>query len=796
MKGYARILILALLVLGCGKSNLIDEAIKNIADGSYAIFDFFGEGDSVKGVASDFGLKAALPNGTRLEWTFPEDLKGLLTIDGNNVEVERPKGLNETFTFTYVIVAPDGSRSSSFPVEVTILGTEVLVSNIEVIPSFTVVKGQKRNFPKVTVVPSYASNQNLKWELVGNASLSFRIIENTIIPTGDVGAEGEVIVSTTDGSNISKKVKVIIVETATNPEKLKVLPGVDHVEVESTKKIYGWVYPSDYNSGVTSFKITQGSDLATIDSTTGEMTIGNKTGTVTVEFSIVADGVTIAPVTSTIHIVDKITAQPTTNVDVAKNITLLDLDRAFNHQKIVDRVPTSYRGHTSTVMTTSGDIVMALPNNHGAGQILLYKTSNEGESWEEVTTKPSSWANSQECPTLYPLDCKDGKRRYVLTSGLPGGDGFNWSFSTDGTTWSEFKQHKTGHKTTVALADFIQIWDPVKGEFEEKWMGVYHSDPGQNWLVELTFEGGYEKENVRWSTPRRMFTKTDATNIEGRIGACEVGFIRSPDHTTIAALLRNQAHNNQGAYIAFSEFSEDEGLTWSTPVPMPSVLDGERHQGAYFEDGRLIILFREMILRGASNNDKNWYCGELGAWMGTFLDLQKGGLGQYLICLKRDYTPNTYSGDDGYPTLDLLEDGSMFMTSYGTFDTNGTLEWTKNAFSTTSAEGEPISTSALGLSIDWTKSAAGTASNKYNWSPYIMSFRYQASDFDEFAKSTHRVNNNGSVTPGKVSFDASWRKFPKGPNHASTLPEERCTGNSTCTYHLSHSANLNHTTRN
>lgn len=795
-------LLTVALAFSCKPSYWIVDSIKHIQKGDWDVIEF-NENDSANGVTATFYTRHSLPNATRLEWTIPEDLKGVLTVKGDEVQVIRPIGKNETFTFTYVILDSENNRSEPLTIDITVLGIDVLVTDIIAPSSITLVLDQRRDLPEVSVLPANASLKTLDWVPLGNMALYLDISNSSITAESGVNTTGQLKVAATDGSGIFKIIQVNIVENQVMPTKVRVLPEIDHLEVGESKQIYGKVYPADYNNGKASYKIISGGTLATIDEETGKLKAGGTTGTVVVQYGVEGEGVNISPVTSTIHIVNKITDVSNANYDSAKDVTMLDLDRAFSHQKIIDRAPGGYKGHPSSTMTPEGKLIILYPASHGIGAINMITSDDHGESWKRQTNIPAQWAYSAETPTVFRLDLTNGEYRYLQTSSHPhrtGGDeaacqettGFDWSFSYDGVNWEGFFHKDTifnGIKfgNTVGFADVIQLKDQKTGEFIDKWMGIAHDDNSgglgwSNYLMTFSFEGGYDKENILWDAPYRFTNKNGQRLRDDTNQLCEVGFIRSPDHTTIAALFRNQTHNNQGSFISFSN---DEGKSWSELKQMPSVLDGERHQGAYFKDGRLIIMFREMILRQGTT----WVVGEVSSWIGTFLDLQKGGAGQYLICLKRDYTPNARSGDAGYPTLDLFDDGSMFMTSYGVYDTDGTLSWMSKYFGTTSA---------LKESLDWTKSAAGTTFNStLKWSPYIMSFRYKPSDFDTYARKNLTYNStNNVVEPGKVSFDASWRKFPKGPSHASVLPEERCSGNNSCTIHLGDSRPNQHSMQN
>ncbi len=101
-------------------------------------------------------------------------------------------------------------------------------------------------------------------------------------------------------------------------------------------------------------------------------------------------------------------------------------------------------------------------------------------------------------------------------------------------------------------------------------------------------------------------------------------------------------------------FSDNEGLTWSTPRELPTSLTGDRHTGKYAPDGRLLFSFREMAKNSA-------FYGDWVAWVGTYADLKSGSAGQYLVRLM----DNTGSTDCGYPGVEILADSTFVLTTYG-----------------------------------------------------------------------------------------------------------------------------------
>ena len=101
-------------------------------------------------------------------------------------------------------------------------------------------------------------------------------------------------------------------------------------------------------------------------------------------------------------------------------------------------------------------------------------------------------------------------------------------------------------------------------------------------------------------------------------------------------------------------FSNDEGVTWTTPREVPGSLTGDRHTARYAPDGRLFISFRDRTLESATHGD--WV-----GWVGTYEDIVKGREGQYRVRLM----DNTRGADCAYPGVERLPDGTFVTTTYG-----------------------------------------------------------------------------------------------------------------------------------
>nr|WP_051253595.1 glycoside hydrolase domain-containing protein [Paenibacillus alginolyticus] len=348
-------------------------------------------------------------------------------------------------------------------------------------------------------------------------------------------------------------------------------------------------------------------------------------------------------------------------------IPFIDLSTEKEKQVLTDREPGQYLGQPDSVLLNDGTIYTVYPKGQGIGQLILKKSSDGGLTWSERLSTTASWATSQETPTVYKIEKPDGKIRLELICGLvtDGNVGFQTAYSEDnGATWSELKPYfqDQGKAGIVALASLTRLKNP-DDSWAYRWMGIFHDFSYNNWKTYLTFDAN---GNEQWSTPVRLLAEHDV--IEKYAGLCEIEVIRSPDGKQLALLAWAQFKKTN----AMITFSNDEGNTWTETKEMQGALMGERHKAEYDPvSGRLLITFREIIRRSATNLD-DWVAGDWVAWVGTYDDLVHFREGQYRVRLMEDYTPSVRSGDTGYAGNVVLADGTYVLTSYGYFDPQDT----------------------------------------------------------------------------------------------------------------------------
>lgn len=326
------------------------------------------------------------------------------------------------------------------------------------------------------------------------------------------------------------------------------------------------------------------------------------------------------------------------------SLVWIDLADQPHRQVVVDRQKGQYLGHPTTVLLENGKtLIVVYPMGHGRGAIVMKRSEDGGETWSERLPVPSSWATSQEVPTLYRVIDPKEKRRLILFSGLfP----IRMTFSEDeGRTWTEF--HPIGDfGGIVAMASLVEL-RTGKGHY----MAMFHDDGRflhkngkltETMTLYQTFswDGG-----LHWSDPQEIFASD-------QVHLCEPGAIRSPDGKQIAVLLRENRRVRHSHVV----FSTDEGKTWSSPVEVPLSLTGDRHTGKYLPDGRLFVSFRDRTPDGKSPTEGDWV-----GWVGTYEDILSGRDGQYRVRLM----DNKKDWDCGYPGVEVLADGTIVTTTYG-----------------------------------------------------------------------------------------------------------------------------------
>ena len=322
------------------------------------------------------------------------------------------------------------------------------------------------------------------------------------------------------------------------------------------------------------------------------------------------------------------------------SIPTIDLARQTHRQVIVDKEPGQYLGHPTTVLLEDNRTMIAVyPKGHGRGAIVMKRSTDAGLTWSERLPVPESWATSQEVPTLYRVVDPKGTKRLIMFSGLYP---IRMAVSEDdGATWSELEPIGD-FGGIVTMADLVRLADG-------SYMALFHDDgrflraggkrTGKFFVYKtLSTDGG-----LTWGQPEVIAHRPD-------VHLCEPGAIRSPDGKQIALLMRENSRRRN----SFAIFSDDEGQTWSDPAELPGALTGDRHQGRYAPDGRLVISFRDTTHESPTRGD--WV-----AWVGTYDDIAAGREGQYRLRLM----DNTRGADCSYPGVVVLPDGTFVATTYG-----------------------------------------------------------------------------------------------------------------------------------
>lgn len=345
-----------------------------------------------------------------------------------------------------------------------------------------------------------------------------------------------------------------------------------------------------------------------------------------------------------------------------------------------------YMAHPDSVLLKNGNILTLYPAGHGKGAVLNKVSTDSGVSWQgRIENTPESWKNSLETPTVYRLEFRNEGTpdKLVMISANPKWPnlstpgGFECSVSDDeGKSWTEFrrffgKDSEMSVVPIVAMASLTRLKE--KGEFVDKWMGLFHDRDFYNYKSILTFD---EKGEAQWSTPVKYLS--EHRDIEKKAQLCEIEVIRSDrgrgDELCLIARSQSKKINSM------ISFSTDEGESWSRPVEAPAALNGERHKADYTSDGRLFITFRSIergkkakLHSGRKDRCKGWISEGLVAWVGRYDDLKKGNEGDYRIKIAHIYDegqsrPEYYANaDTGYCGNVVLSDDTIVTCSYGKY---------------------------------------------------------------------------------------------------------------------------------
>ena len=310
------------------------------------------------------------------------------------------------------------------------------------------------------------------------------------------------------------------------------------------------------------------------------------------------------------------------------------------HVVIAQGTAEIYQGHPTTVLLPDGKTMFCVWTiNHGGPLGPMKRSDDGGRTWSELLSLPENWKTTRNCPTIYRLADPQGKARlFVFAGSGPGGDMHQAWSEDEGKTWTPMR----GNGLT-AVMPFCTI-EPI--ESGKKLLAMTNiRRPGEtkevrsNVLAQsLSSDGGFT-----W-TPWRI-----VLDLPG-LKPCEPWIVRSPDGKQLLCLIRE---NEKRAALMMT--SEDEGRTWSATRPLPPGLFGDRHVARYAPDGRLVVVMRDTGGNYGSPTSTHFV-----GWIGRYEDIVKGRDGQYRVKLLHSFK----GGDNGYPGLEVLRDGTFVATTY------------------------------------------------------------------------------------------------------------------------------------
>ncbi len=300
----------------------------------------------------------------------------------------------------------------------------------------------------------------------------------------------------------------------------------------------------------------------------------------------------------------------------------------------------TYQGHPTTVLLPDGKTMFCVWTiNHGGPCGPMKRSDDGGKTWSDLLSVPENWKTTRNCPTIWRLTDPKGKARIFVFAGTgPGGDMHQSVSEDDGKTWSPMKGNGL-----VGVMPFCTI-EPIDGG--KKLLGQTNiRRPGEtkevrsNVLAQsISSDGGFT-----W-TPWKVIL-----DLPG-LKPCEPWIVRSPNGKQLLCLIRENEKRT-----ALFMTSDDEGKTWSASKPLPPGLFGDRHTARYAADGRLVVVFRDTGGSYGSPTSTHFV-----GWVGRYEDILSGRDGQYRVKLLHSFK----GGDNGYPGLELLADGTFVATTY------------------------------------------------------------------------------------------------------------------------------------
>jgi len=331
-------------------------------------------------------------------------------------------------------------------------------------------------------------------------------------------------------------------------------------------------------------------------------------------------------------------------------VPTLDISQDVERQTVVAAgTPDLYQGHPYSVLNPDGSILLVWCVNHGGPAGPIARSRDGGKTWERLDDRaPEGYKKHINCPSIYRLVDKNGKAWHWVFSAQPlmprivSADG--------GESWEE--KEPLGFKNVMAFSSIVPANPGVE---DGRYLGFFHRRRAADGTllnkepkvagrlevaVSVTNDAGFT-----WSEPRTI------ADVPGK-DLCEPFAFWSPDKKEICCLMRENTHKGRSC----TTFSADGGETWSTPTDTSWELTGDRHIGAYVDDERLFICFRDQALGSEER-------GNFVGWVGTYDDLKQAKPGDYRVKLLHSFA-KPWRGDCGYPGVARLDDGTIVAITY------------------------------------------------------------------------------------------------------------------------------------
>ena len=311
----------------------------------------------------------------------------------------------------------------------------------------------------------------------------------------------------------------------------------------------------------------------------------------------------------------------------------------YRHVMVARGTEETYQGHPTTLLMPDGKTIFCVwTYDHGGNCGPMARSDDAGRTWIRLDDQlPEGYRRHRNAPSIYRLVDPDGEERLWVFSAQP--DMPRIVSEDGGRNWSEVPP--LGLPCVMTFSSVVRLGSG-------SYLGMYHrrtdgvtGEPDGSMPLDVvqteTADGG-----LTWSTPRVVAA------VPGKM-PCEPYVFRSPDGNELCCIMRENTRTRNSLVM----FSRDEGKTWSVPRDTCRELTGDRHQGVYAQDGRLVIAFRDRAPESPTHE-------HFVAWVGTYDGIENTRPGQYRIKLLHSHAGN----DCGYPGIERLPDGTILATTY------------------------------------------------------------------------------------------------------------------------------------